>query len=185
MQAIMHGMQKRARTAQRFDSITSLFISNNPGRTVINPGCGFDARYWRIENEKCQYIELDLPEMIELKREILKDYLAYELIGCSVFDTSWIEQVTSNGNSGLLLLAEGLFYYQPKQEATRHLQAIARRFNRSQLVLDMAPQKYTKGLWKRLIDLEARIWGIDVSFTYGINNPHDLEILWKWFQSNW
>jgi O-methyltransferase involved in polyketide biosynthesis len=174
------GMQARdakARilTVMSFDSIANLFISTHPGCTVINLACGFDTRFWRISNENCRYIELDLPEMIALKREILKDRLGYELIGCSVLDTSWIDHVTSNGNSNFLLLAEGLFYYLPKQEAIRLLQGIARRFNRSQLVLDMAPEKYTKGLWKRLLFLESRVWGIDVSFVFGITNPRDIE----------
>jgi len=165
----------RALTARSFDSIANLFISNNPGCTVINLACGLDTRFWRIEKEKCRYIELDLPEMIELKKEILKDHLGYELIGCSVLDTSWIDKVTSNGNSGFLLLAEGLFYYLPRQDVTGILQAIARRFDRSQLVLDMAPEKFTKGLWKRLIQLEARVWGLDVSFVFGMNDPRDIE----------
>jgi O-methyltransferase involved in polyketide biosynthesis len=142
---------------------------------VINLACGFDTRFWRIENEKCKYIELDLPGMIELKREILKDQLGYELIGCSVLDTSWIDQVTLDGNSNFLLLAEGLFYYLPKQDATGLLEVIARRFNRSQLVLDVAPEKYTKGLWKWFIHLHSIAWGIDVSFIFGINHPRDIE----------
>ena len=165
----------RAMTARSFDSIANLFISNHPGCTVINLACGLDTRFWRIENKKCKYIELDLSEMIELKRETLKDHLGYELIGCSVLDTSWIDHVTSNGNSNFLLLAEGLFYYLPKQEVTRLLQEIARRFNRSQLVFDMAPEKYTKGLWKSIINLESRVWDIDVSFVFGLNNPRDIE----------
>jgi len=165
----------RIRTVMSFDRMTNLFISSHPGCTVINLACGFDTRFWRIENERCKYIELDLPEIIELKREILKDHLSYDLIDSTVLDPAWIDKVTSNGNSNFLLLAEGLFYYLPKQEATRLLQEIARRFNRSQLVLDMAPEKYTKGLWKRLIYLESRVWGIDVSFVYGINNPRDIE----------
>ena len=174
------GMQARDRkartkTAKSFDDIANSFISNHPGCTVINLACGLDTRYWRIENKNCKYIELDLPEMIKLKREILKEHLDYKLIGGSVLDTSWIDQVTSNGNSNFLLLAEGLFYYLPKQEATRLLQAITQRFDRSQLVLDMAPEKYTKGLWKRLINLESRVWNIDVSFVFGINNPRDIE----------
>ena len=136
----------RAMNARNFDSIANLFISDHPGCTVINLACGLDTRFWRIENEKCKYIELDLPGMIELKRELLKDHLGYELIGCSVLDTSWIDKVTSNGNSNFLLLAEGLFYYLPRQDVTRILQVIAQSFNRSQLVLDMAPEKYTKGL---------------------------------------
>lgn len=165
----------RALTARSFDSIASLFILNNPGCTVINLACGFDTRFWRIDNKKCKYVELDLPEVIDLKREILKDRLDYELMGCSVFDTSWIDKVISNGNSNFLLLAEALFYYLPKQEVTRLLEVIARRFNRSQFVLDMAPEKYTKGLWKRIIQIESRVWDIDVSFVSGINDPHDIE----------
>jgi methyltransferase (TIGR00027 family) len=165
----------RALTARSFDSAANRFISNHPGCTVVNLACGLDTRFWRIENEKCKYIELDLPEMIELKRETLKDHLGYELIGCSVLDTSWIDQVTSNGNSNFLLLAEGLIYYLPKPEAVRLLQVIAQRFDHSQLVLDMAPEKYTKGVWKRLIGLESKAWDIDVSFAFGIKDPRDLE----------
>jgi O-methyltransferase involved in polyketide biosynthesis len=165
----------RALTARSFDSIANQYISTNPGCTVINLGCGFDTRFWRIDNNKCNYIELDLPEMIELKREILKDHLDYDLVSCSVLEPSWIDKVTLNGNSHFLLLAEALFYYLPKQEVTRLFQVIARRFNQSQLVLDMAPEKYTKGLWKKLIHLEARVWDIDVAFAFGINNPCAIE----------
>ena len=165
----------RALTAGRFDNIASLFISNNPGCTVINLGGGLDTRFWRIENENCKYVELDLPEMIALKRELLKDQLAYELIDCSVFDTAWIDKLTSSGNSGFLMLAEALFYYLPKQEVSRLLEVIARRFTRSQLVLDMAPEKYTRGLWKKLIHLESIAWGIDVAFVSGIDHPREIE----------
>jgi O-methyltransferase involved in polyketide biosynthesis len=172
----------RALTARSFDRIASLFISNHPGCTVINLACGLDTRFWRIENEKCKYVELDPPEMIALKRQILKDHIDYELIGCSVFDTTWIDKVTSNGNSGSLLIAEALFYYLPRQDGTRLLEIIAQRFKRSQLVLDMAPEKYTKGLWKRLIQLEARVWDIDVSFAFGINHPREIESYGKGFK---
>jgi O-methyltransferase involved in polyketide biosynthesis len=168
-------LKARALTARSFDRIASLFISSNPGCTVINLACGFDTRFWRIDNEKCKYIELDLPEVVELKREILKDHLNYELIGCSVLDISWIDQVTTNGNSNFLLLAEAFFYYLPKQDVTKIIQVMAQRFNHSQLVLDMAPEKYTKGLWKRMIQLESRVWDIDVSFVSGINNPCEIE----------
>jgi O-methyltransferase involved in polyketide biosynthesis len=168
-------VKARIMTVKRFDSIASQFISDNPGCTVVNLACGFDTRFWRIEADKCKYIELDLPEMIAVKSEILKDHLNYELIGCSVFDTSWINMVTSNGNSHFLLLAEALFYYLPKHDVTRILQVISQRFDRSLLVLEMAPEKYTKGLWKRIIQLESRVWGIDVSIVSGINNPREIE----------
>jgi O-methyltransferase involved in polyketide biosynthesis len=165
----------RVKTAMRFDSIANHFIANHPGCTVINLACGFDTRFWRISNEKCQYVELDLPAVIELKRKILEEYLSYQIISCSIFDTAWIDQVTSAGNDNFLLLAEGLFMYLPKPDASRLLQEIAHRFIRSQLILDMAPEKYTRGLWKWFLSLESRAWGLDVSLSFGINNPHEME----------
>jgi len=170
-----HDAKARALTACSFDRIANQFISANPGCSVINLACGFDTRFWRIENEKCRYVELDLPEVIQLKREILKDQLTYELIGCSVLDTAWIDRVTSKGNSNFLLLAEALFYYLPEREVARIWKEIARRFTRSQLVLDMAPEKYTRGLWKWAISMESRVWDIDVSFVSGINHARDIE----------
>jgi O-methyltransferase involved in polyketide biosynthesis len=165
-----------ARKGKVFDNAANRFIADNPKCTVINLACGFDTRFWRIENEKCKYIELDLPEVITLKKEILKDQLSYELIGCSVLDTSWIDKVTLSGNTGFLLLAEGLFMWLHKQDATRLLQEIAVRFDRSQLVLEMVPEKYTKGIWKSLLRLHSRLeWGLDVAWVSGIKNPHDLE----------
>jgi O-methyltransferase involved in polyketide biosynthesis len=165
----------RALTVKNFDDIANRFISDHPGCTVVNLACGFDTRFWRIENRKCRYIELDLPAIIDLKGELLKDHLGYELIACSILDPTWIDQVTSHGSSDFLLLAEGLFMYLPKEDATRLLREVSRRFSRSQLVLDMAPEKYTKGLWKWLLALEARVWGLDVSIAFGIDNPRDIE----------
>jgi O-methyltransferase involved in polyketide biosynthesis len=178
MYAGIHSRDSRAGVLRGriFDQSVHRFISTNPKCTVINLACGFDTRYWRINTEKCKYIEIDLPEVIALKREILKDHLDYELIGCSVLDSAWMDQVTSNGNTDFLLLAEGLFMWLSKQDATWLLQGIALRFDRSQLVLEMVPEKYTKGIWKSLLRFHSRLdWGLDVAWEFGIKNPGDIE----------
>ena len=168
------------RRVKAFDNAANRFIADHPKCTVINLACGFDTRFWRIENENCHYIELDLPGVIELKKEILKDHLGYEVIGSSVLDTSWIDKVTVNGNTGFLLIAEGLFMWLPQTEATRLFKEIGERFNRSQLVLDMVPEKYTKGIWKTLVRLHSRIdFGLDVAWDFGIKHPQDIEAYGK------
>jgi O-methyltransferase involved in polyketide biosynthesis len=176
------GLQARdakagVKRGRAFDNITNRFIAEHPKCTAINLACGLDTRFWRIENEECSYIEIDLPEVIKLKKELLKDHIGYEMIGSSVLETLWIDNVTANGNTGFLLLAEGLFMWLPPQEAIRLLKEIGERFYRSQLVLDMVPEKYTKGIWKELIRLHSKMdWGLDVSWVFGIKNPHDLEV---------
>jgi O-methyltransferase involved in polyketide biosynthesis len=164
------------RRVKAYDNAANRFIADNPKCTVINLACGFDTRFWRIENEKCNYIELDLPEVIQLKKDILKDHLGYEMMGGSVLDTSWIDKVTINENTGFLLLAEGLFPWIPQPDAARLFKEIGERFYRSQLVLDIVPEKYTKGIWKFFVRLHSKIeWGLDVSWVFGFKNPQDIE----------
>lgn len=165
-----------AQRGKVFDHAVNRFIADNPKCTVINLACGFDTRFWRIENKQCNYIEIDLPKVITLKKEMLKDQLAYQMISASVLDPCWIDQVTMNGNTDFLLVAEGLFMWLPQPEAIRLYREMGKRFYRSQLVLDMVPEKYTKGIWQKLFRLHARIdWGLDVSWVFGIKDPHDIE----------
>ena len=172
-----------ARRGRKFDSAANRFIADHPHCTVINLAGGFDTRFWRIEHEKCKYIEIDLPEVIQLKKELLKDQPGYEMIGSSVLDTAWIDQVTINENTDFLLLAEGLFMWLPEQAAARLFKQIGERFYRSQLVLDMVSQKYTRGIWKELIRLHSRMdWGLDVCWVFGIKNSHAMEAYGNGFQ---
>jgi hypothetical protein len=40
----------------------------------------------------------------------------------------------------------------------------------------MVPEKYTKGLWKKLLGLEIKYtMGLDVSWVFGIKHPRDIE----------
>jgi methyltransferase (TIGR00027 family) len=171
-----HHVKAGVQRVKVFDDTANRFVADNPQCTVINLACGFDTRFWRIANENCRYVEIDLPEVVALKREILKDQLGYELIGCSVLDASWIDQVTANGNSRFLFLAEGLLPYVPKPDATQLFQLLAQRFARSQLVFDMVPEKWTKGLWKMLLGLETKYtMGLDIYWVSGIKHPRDIE----------
>jgi methyltransferase (TIGR00027 family) len=174
---ILYSFDRRAiaRRGKKFDNIVNKYISDNPGCTVINLGCGFDTRFWRIENKKCRYIEIDIPEVIELKKELLSDYIYYQLIGCSVLDTVWMEEVISKGNSNFLFIAEGLFMYLQEPEVEMVLKTIVKKFNHSQISLDIVPPLYTKGFGKYIINWSYKNFlGLDVSFTFG-KNPKDME----------
>jgi len=169
---VKEGIQR----VKAFDNAANRFIADHPQCTVINLGCGFDTRFWRIDHEKCTYIELDLPEVIQLKKEIFKDHLIYEVISGSVVDTSWIDKVTKKGNTDFLLLAEGLFCYLPRQDAIRLLKEIGERYTRSQLVLDIVPEKYTQGLWRQLLRLGTKLtWGLDAPWVFGVENVFEIE----------
>jgi O-methyltransferase involved in polyketide biosynthesis len=171
------------RRVKTFDETANRFIAENPGCTIVNLACGFDTRYWRLEHEKCVYIEIDLPEVVRIKKELLKEHLEYEIIGGSVLDAVWIDKVTVQRNTDYLLLAEGLFMYLSPQDAKSLLQEISEKFYRSQFVADMALRKYTKGMWNYFIKLQGKVTlGLNLSMTFGIEKPQDIEAYGKGFK---
>jgi O-methyltransferase involved in polyketide biosynthesis len=158
------------------DAIVNDHITHNLNCTVINLACGFDTRYWRIDNKKCNYIEIDLSEVVAIKQELLKENINYEIIGCSVLDYSWIDKATTSGNENFLIIAEGLLNYLPEQDVRNFLQTISQRFINSQIVFDMFPKYLTKGLWKIITTWHSRLLlGMDISFESGYNKPKEIE----------
>ena len=164
--------------ARKYDASTNRFIAENPASLVLNLGCGFDTRYWRINHEKCEYIELDLPGIIELKRETLKGRIDYETIGASVLEHSWIDRLNPDGQRRALLLAEGLFMYLPKTDVVALFRAIAGRFQGSRMVFEVVTEKYTLGVWKKLVEGKIRRQlGLNAgsSYNYGVRSAREVE----------
>ena len=158
-----------------FDKFINNYISKNNNCTVINLACGFDTRFWRIDNKKCNYVELDFPEVIKLKSFLLKGDMPYKVISSSVLDFSWIKKVTIPKNHKFLIVAEGLFMYLKKQEAMDLVKNIADSFEDSMMIFDSSYKRYTRGLGKWFVKFKFKNIGINTEFTYGIENPHYLE----------
>jgi methyltransferase (TIGR00027 family) len=154
----------------RFDRITSQYISGHEHGTVINLGCGLDTMYWRIQSDKCRYIELDLPEIIELKKELLENQLPYEMLAYSVLDTTWIDNITESGNSTILFLAQGLLYYLPADGVINLFKTISEKVIQSEMVFDSIPHAFTRGFLNSLVKL---VFGIP--FTFGVKNASEIE----------
>lgn len=159
-----------------FDRKAQEFIDAHPHATLVDLGCGLDTRLFRIDRRACRCIELDLPEVIRLKRELLGDKLDFETIGASVLDSGWIPRVTKNGNTDFLLMAQGLFMWFPREDVARIFGEIDRCFVGSQMVLDMVPEQWLHGLLGGFIRLGLRLtWGLDARWQFGISTPADME----------
>ncbi len=164
--------------ARKYDAIANDFIAEHPACTVVNLGCGFDTRYWRIEHGKCEYLELDLPEIIELKKAALKDRLEYGLIGASVLDHAWMDRVNPGAKKKVLLLAEGLFMYLPKPEVIALFRAFSKKFHGSRIVFEVVTEKYTRGFWKQIILLKMLLeLGFDSgsAYRFGVREAREIE----------
>jgi len=76
-----------------FDQKIKAFIDVFPEATIINIGCGLDTTFDRVDNGKIQWIELDLPDTIELRKKYIPESDRRRFISRSVFDKNWYNSI--------------------------------------------------------------------------------------------
>ena len=54
-----------------FDDLVRDFIARHPGCTVVNVGCGLDTRFHRVDDGKTRWYDLDLPQVIDVRRRLI------------------------------------------------------------------------------------------------------------------
>lgn len=163
--------------AKKYDQAAEAFIEQHPDGIVVNLGCGFDTRYHRLARKPFLFIDLDLPEMIAVKRQVLTETESYRMTGQSIFDRNWLKQLKTY-RSPVLFLAEGLFMYLQPADLIPWLKELAEDFPESELLFETVTDKYTKGIYQKMVEFKLRkeigVEG-DVSYHFGLKHSRDLE----------
>lgn len=165
--------------AKKYDDYANRFVENHPDGIVVNLGCGFDSRYQRMRVKPWLFIDLDLPEVISIKKEIFKEADGYRLVGQSIFDKDWFQELKSMRRP-VLFIAEGLFMYLKPELLNPWLRELSSDFSGSFLLFETVVEKYTRGFNKKIVNFKLRkeigVEG-DVSYYFGLKKSSDLEEL--------
>jgi methyltransferase (TIGR00027 family) len=121
---------------RRFDTAVAEFLGAHPDGVVVSLGCGLDTRFERVDNGRAHWIEVDLPEVIELRRKLLPEDARRRFIPCSVTDLSWLAALDDLRGRPTLFFAEGLFMFLEAPDVRRIVGEIAQRFPGSSLLFD-------------------------------------------------
>jgi O-methyltransferase involved in polyketide biosynthesis len=124
---------------KRFDMIVTKFITDHPQGTVVNIGCGLDTSYERMNGKSIQWYDLDLPDVIELKRKFQKETAGRKFISCSFLDTAWFERFVINDS--ILLISTGVFVYFEELEIRDFIIKVADRFDGCEMFFDVTSPK--------------------------------------------
>ncbi len=104
--------------AKKLDAVTRDFLAEHRRGTVLHLGCGLDSRFWRVDNGKVEWYDLDMPPVIELRQRFYPSSERYHLIASSVTDLEWMEKVTA-ASRPVLVVAEGLLMYLAEADVKR------------------------------------------------------------------
>ena len=155
--------------AKHFDEWTREFLAANPNSTVLHLGCGLDSRVFRIDpSATVRWYDVDMPDVIEIRRKIYPDRHGYQLISSSVTDTHWLDQIP--GNCPVLVVAEGMVSYITEKEVVELFNRITEKFPHGDIIFDVYSSLMT---WAMNLVLYKKKAGVSLRWSMG--DPHKLE----------
>jgi O-methyltransferase involved in polyketide biosynthesis len=122
---------------REFDRFARDFLAAHPDGVVVHIGCGLDTRFERVDNGSVEWYDLDLPDVIDLRRKLIGEQGGrYHLLNSSVFDPAWLELVRQHRPRTFLFLAEGVFPYFEEAQIQSLVCTLQAEFPNAELVFD-------------------------------------------------
>ena len=137
------------------------YLSTHPNAAVVNLGCGLDAAARACDNGTCKIYNLDFPDVIAVRDELLPAGEREQNIPCDLNDTAWFEKI--DASEGAVFFAAGVFYYFLTEQVRALVSAMARAFPGGKLAFDAANQKAVKLMLKTWIK-DAEIKNVGAYF---------------------
>lgn len=163
--------------ARQYDRYVSDFLKNSPDGVVINIGCGLDSRFLRIDNGEVIFYDLDLPEVINIRKQFFEETDRYHFISSSVLDHEWMSIVAKN-KGPFLFIAEGVFMYLMPGDVKALVLKLQSEFVGSELVCEVINSlwltKPLKGITNYKLQRQLHL-GKDAKFHFGIKNSKEME----------
>ncbi len=116
------------------DAMARAFIEQHPQTTIVNIGCGLDTTFSRIDNGKILFYELDLPDVIALRKNFYEDSDRHQSIAASFLETAWFDNIVVR--DGLLFLAGGVLMYFEEAQIREFFMAVADHFGTCDFYFD-------------------------------------------------
>ncbi len=135
-----HTIVGTAIRSRHFDQLTTDFIRRHTHPVIVILGCGLDSRRERLGSQagNAPFYQLDLPEVIELRRRLLPPQANETLLPSSAFSTEWMEDLqTRHPEAAFLFVIEGVLMYFPIDTVRSLFQNLAARFSGSEIAFDM------------------------------------------------
>ena len=122
------------------------YLKTHPCAAVVNLGCGLDNTGRACDNGRCKIYNLDFPDVIALRKQLLPAGEREQNIPCDLKDPAWFSKIDASG--GAVFFASGVFYYFLTEQVKALVQAMADAFPGSMLVFDAANRTAVKMIAK-------------------------------------
>jgi O-methyltransferase involved in polyketide biosynthesis len=155
--------------AKAYDTWARQFLTRYTDCTVLHLGCGLDTRVYRVDPPPTvRWYEIDLPDVIELRRRLFPPRTDAQMIAASLTDAHLLDEIA--GDTPVLVIAEGVTPYLRAVDGLALLRRIAEHFPSGEMLFD--------GYGRLGVRFLQRYGCVKVSgaqLGWSINDPRELE----------
>ena len=155
--------------ARQFDSILKAYVAQHPRASVVDLGSGLDTTFYRIDNGLIDWYDLDLPDVIAVRRQLLPETNRVRCIAKSLFDVSWCDDLI-NENNGVFASAGAVLGYFNEAKVKKLFSALADRLPGGQMV-------FTAYSPRELALINKSLQGVgmkDIAMKWALQDGNDL-----------
>jgi len=158
-----------AARAVRMDAAVREFIELHPLAAIIDIGSGLDTIFYRVDNGRICWYDLDLPDVIRLRGRLLPAGPRNRYLGKSLFDTTWFDDVADTGD-GVFMLAAGVLMYYSEGEVKEFIVRAAGHFRGAQILFDVLSRRAIAECNERMFRSKGR----NIAFQWGLDNAQEI-----------
>ena len=118
------------------DRFIRAFLARRPDGVIVQLGCGLETTYDRCDNGRTRWYAVDLPHVVEYRRQLLPEPERETYLAGDAFAGDWIRQIRGDlPEAPLLVIAGGLFHYF-EEARVLELFRMLRRAGETEVVFD-------------------------------------------------
>ena len=119
-----------------FDRYIRAFLEHKADGVIVQLGCGLETTYDRCDNTKARWYSVDLPHVLEYRRELLPEPERETYLAGDAFAEDWIRQIRADvSDAPIFITAGGLFHYFEESKVVGLLRMLT-KFGDIQIIFD-------------------------------------------------
>ncbi len=158
---------------RHFDKQVKEFIKSKKNPIVVLLGCGLDTRVDRIGElaDDAIFYELDLPEVISYREQLIVKPINSSYIPSSMFETDWMDEIKQEHPDGdFIFIIEGILMYFYINEIESLFINLSKRFINSDIHFDIVNKWMSKNS-----HMHDSVKYTNASFKFGLDDDKKIE----------